>query len=70
VPRRFSYGTHPHRGDRFPHRPGFPARGSYNHFEPIHWDGPHFPRRGTHPTGSIGEVQRTMKTSSGHMIKC
>jgi hypothetical protein len=35
-PRRFGYGPYPHRGDRFPRRPGFPARGSYTHFEPRH----------------------------------
>jgi hypothetical protein len=32
VPRRFGYGPHPHRGDRFPRRPGFPGGGSYTHF--------------------------------------
>jgi hypothetical protein len=33
-------------------------------------DGPRFPHRGSCPTGSKGEVQKAMKTSSGHMIKC
>jgi hypothetical protein len=28
VPRRFGYGPRPHRGDRFPCRPGFPTVGS------------------------------------------
>jgi hypothetical protein len=31
--------------------------------------GPRFPRRGSCPTRSNGEVQRTVKTSSGHMVK-
>jgi hypothetical protein len=45
-PRRFGYDPHPHRGDRFPRRAGFPAGGSFPHFEPRHLDGPCFPRRG------------------------
>jgi hypothetical protein len=69
-PRRFSYGPRPHRGDRFLRRPGFPAGGSFTHFEPRHLDGPHFPHRDLRPTRPSGEVQRTMKTSSGHMVKC
>jgi hypothetical protein len=43
---------------------------SYTHIEPRHLDGPHFPRRGSRPTRPNGEVQRTVKTSSGHMVKC
>jgi hypothetical protein len=39
-PRRFGYNPRPHRGDRFPRRPGFPAGGSFPHFEPRHLDGP------------------------------
>jgi hypothetical protein len=35
-----------------------------------HLDGPHFPRCGSRPTRPSGEVQRTMKTSSGRMVKC
>jgi hypothetical protein len=31
-PRRFGYGPHPHRGDRFSRRPSFPAGESYTHF--------------------------------------
>jgi hypothetical protein len=69
-PRRFGYGPRPHRGDRFPHRPGFPAGGSFPHFESRHLDGPHFSRRGSRPTRPSGEVQRTVKTSSGRMVKC
>jgi hypothetical protein len=61
-PRRF--------GDRFPRMPGFLAGGSFTHFEPRHLDGPRFPRHGSHPTQPSGEVQRTMKTSSGRIIKC
>jgi hypothetical protein len=68
-PRRFGYGPRPHHGDRFSCRPGFLAGGSFPHFESRHSDGPHFPRRGSHPTRPSGEVQRTVKTSSGHMVK-
>jgi hypothetical protein len=70
LPRRFGYGPRPHRDNHFPHRHGFPTGGSYTHFEPKHMDGPHFPRRGSRPTGSNGGVQKTVKTSSGHMVKC
>jgi hypothetical protein len=70
VPRHFGYGSRPHRGDHFPCRHGFPAGGSYTHFEPRHLDGPHFPYRGSRPTGSKGVVQKTVKTSSSHMVKC
>jgi hypothetical protein len=69
-PRCFGYGPHPHHGDRFPHRHGFPVGGSYTHFEPRHLDGTCFPCRGSHPTPPSGEVQRTEKTSSGRMVKC
>jgi hypothetical protein len=69
-PRRFDYGPCTHRGDRFPHRPGFPARGSFPHFELRHLNGPRFPRHGSCPTRPSGEVQRTVKISSGRMVKC
>jgi hypothetical protein len=69
-PRRFGYGPRPHCGDRFPRRPGFPTRGSFPHFESRHLDGPRFSRRGSCPTRLSGEVQRTVKTSSGRMVKC
>jgi hypothetical protein len=49
-PRCFGYGPRPHRGDRFPRRPSFPAGGSFPHFEPRHLDGPRFNHRGSHPT--------------------
>jgi hypothetical protein len=64
------YGPRPRRGDRFPHRLGFPARGSFPHSEPRHLDGPCFPRRGSRPTRPSGEVQRIVKTSSSRMVKC
>jgi hypothetical protein len=70
VTRRFGYGPRPHCDDRFSRSPNFPAGGSYTHFEPRHLDGPHFPHHGTRPTGSNCELQRTMKTLSGRMIKC
>jgi hypothetical protein len=69
VPRRFGYEPHPHRGDHFSHMPGFPNGGSYIHLEPRHLDGLYFPHR-SRPTRSSGEVLKTMKTSSDHMIKC
>jgi hypothetical protein len=69
-PRRFGYGPRPHRGDRFPRRSGFLTRGSFPHFEPRHLDGPRFSHRGSRPTRPSGEVQRTVKTSSDHMVKC
>jgi hypothetical protein len=69
-PRHFGYGSRPHRGDRFPCRPGFLAGGSFPHFESRHLDGPRFPRRGSRPTWPNGEVQRTVKTYSGRMVKC
>jgi hypothetical protein len=68
--RRFGYDPRPHRGDRFPRRPGFPTRGSFLHFEPRHLGGPRFSRRGSHLTRPSGEVQRTVKTSFGRMVKC
>jgi hypothetical protein len=69
-PIRFGYGPRPCHGDRFPRRPDFPAGGSFTHFEPRHLDGLRFPRRGSRPTRPSGEVQRTVKTSSGRMVKC
>jgi hypothetical protein len=70
VPRCFDYSPHFHRGDRFPHRIGFPTGGSRTHPEPIHLGGPHFPHCGSCPTRPNDEVQRTMKTSSGRMVRC
>jgi hypothetical protein len=68
--RRFGYGQRPHRGGRFPRRPGFSAGGSFPHFESRHLDGQRFPRHGSCSTRPSGEVQRTVKTSSGRMVKC
>jgi hypothetical protein len=58
VARRFGYGSRPHRSDR-------PRVGMV-----FLLDGPRFPRRGSRSTCSNGEVQKTMKTSSGRMVKC
>jgi hypothetical protein len=69
-PRHFDYGPRPHHGDRFPRRPGFFIGESFPHFELRHLDGPRFPRRGSHPTRPSGEMQRTVKTTSGRMVKC
>jgi hypothetical protein len=70
VSRHFGYSPCPHRGGHFPRRPDFSAGRSHTHFEPRHLDDPHFPRRGSCPTGSNGEVQRTVKASFGRMVKC
>jgi hypothetical protein len=70
VPRHFGYDPHPHRGDRFPHRPGFPAGGVHTHFESRHLDGPRLPHHCSHPTQPNGELERIVKTSSGCMDKC
>jgi hypothetical protein len=48
VPKHFSYDPQSHRGD--------PTGGSYTRFEPRHLDDPRFPHRGSHPTGSNGEL--------------
>jgi hypothetical protein len=70
VPRCFGYDPRSHHGDHPPRRHGFPAGGSYTRFEPRHMDGPHFPHCGSHPARSNGEVKKTVKASSGHMVKC
>jgi hypothetical protein len=68
--RCFGYDPRPHRGDHFPCRPGFPAGGSFTHFEPRHLDDPRFPRCGSHPTQPNGELEMIVNTSSGRMVKC
>jgi hypothetical protein len=70
MPRCFGYGPRSHRGDRFPRRHGFPTGESHTHFEPKHLDGPHFLHFSSRPTGSKGEVQKTVKTFSCRMVKC
>jgi hypothetical protein len=67
--RRFGYGSHPHRDDRFLCRPNFLARESYTHFEPRHLNGPGFSHHGSRLIGSNGEVLKTVKTSFGHIVK-
>jgi hypothetical protein len=69
VPRCFGYGPRPHCGDRVPLRPDFPTGGAHTHFELRHLDDPRFPRRGSRPTWSNGELKRIVKTSSGRMVK-
>jgi hypothetical protein len=70
MPRRFGVDPRSHHGVCPPHMHGFPARGVYSHFELNCFDGPCFPRCGSHPTRSNSEVQMIVKTSSGHMVKC
>jgi hypothetical protein len=47
----------------------FSAGGSHTHFE-RHLDGPCFFHHGSRPIRSSDVVQNTVKTFSGHMIKC
>jgi hypothetical protein len=70
VPRRLGYGPRPHRGDHLSRRPNFPAGWSYTHFEARHLDGPRFLCHSSHPTGSKTMVRKTVKTSSGDMLRC
>jgi hypothetical protein len=70
VPRRFGYSPRPHDGNRFLLKPGFPTGGSHTHFDPRHLNGPCFLHHSSCPTGSNGEVQGTVKTFFGHMVKC
>jgi hypothetical protein len=70
VPRCFSYDPHPHRDDHFPRRPSFSTGGSHTHFELRHLEGPRFHRHGSCSTRPNSEVQWTVKTSSGRMVKC
>jgi hypothetical protein len=70
VPRSFGYGSRPHHADRPLRRHGFPAAGSYTRFESRHLDVPRFPHHDSRPTRSNGEVQKSMKTSTGRMVKC
>jgi hypothetical protein len=70
VPRCFGNDPCSHRGDRSSRRSGFPTGGSHTHFEPRHLDGPCFSCHGSRPSRPNGEVQRTVKTSSGHLVKC
>jgi hypothetical protein len=70
VARRFGYITRPHHSDCFPRRPSFPTRGSRTHPESRHLDGSCFPHHGLCPTRPNDEVQSTVKTSFGRMVKC
>jgi hypothetical protein len=69
VPKHFGYDPRSHRGNRTSRRHGFPAREFYTRFKLRHLDGPHFLRHGSRPTGSNGEVLKTVKTSSCRMVK-
>jgi hypothetical protein len=67
---QFPHGLNHRRRDHFPRRPDFPTGGSFPHFEPRHLDSPRFPHHGSCPTRPSGEVQGTVKTSSGRLVKC
>jgi hypothetical protein len=69
-PRCFGYGPRPHHGDHFPCKAGFSAGWSFLHLEPRHLYGSCFLCHGLRPTRSSGEMQRTVKTSSGLIVKC
>jgi hypothetical protein len=60
VPRRFGFDPRSHHGACAPCRHSSPARGVYSDFVPSHFDGPLFPRRGSHFTRSNGEVHKTV----------
>jgi hypothetical protein len=70
VRRCFGVNPRSHRGVRPPRRHVFSARGVYSHLELGRFDDPRFPCRGSRPTPSNAKVQRIVKTSSRHMIKC
>jgi hypothetical protein len=70
VPRRIGVDPHSQRGVHPLRRHGFPATCVYSQFELSRFDGRCFPHCGSHPTRSNGEVQRIVKTSLGHMVKC
>jgi hypothetical protein len=69
-PGRFGVDPLCYRGVRPLCRHSFPTRCVYSHFEPRHFDGPCFPRCGSCPIRSNGEVQRIVKKSLGCMDKC
>jgi hypothetical protein len=46
------------------------AGGFHTHFEPRHLHAPYFFHRGSRLTRSNGDVQKIVKTSSDHMVKC
>jgi hypothetical protein len=48
----------------------FPAGWSSTHLEPRHLNDSRFSHRSSRPTQPSDEVQRTVKTSSGRMVKC
>jgi hypothetical protein len=54
-PRRFGYGSRPHRGDRFPRVPGFPIVGSFPTLSRVTWTVHAFPV-GVH--GPLSQVVR------------
>jgi hypothetical protein len=70
VHRCFGHSPRSHHGDCTTRRHAFSTGGSHTRFESRHLDGPRFPYRGSRLTGSNHEVQKTVKTSSGHMVKC
>jgi hypothetical protein len=68
VPRCFGYSPRSHRGDHPPRSHDFRTGGFYTRFELRHLNGLRFLHRGSCPTHSNGELQKTMKTSSGCMV--
>jgi hypothetical protein len=65
FPPRSYYHALPHTSSR-----ALPTGGSHTHFEQRHLDGPCLPHHGSCPTQSSDVVQKTVKTSSGRMVKC
>ena len=67
------FGSDPcllHRDDRYPRRHRYPSDGFYPRSESRRFDGPRFSRRGSHFPHLSDEVQTTVLTSSGRMVKC
>jgi hypothetical protein len=70
MPKCFGYDPRPYCGDCTPRRLGFPTGGFHTCFELRHLDNSHFSHRGSCLTRSNGDVQKIVKISSGHMVKC
>ena len=70
---RFGAPRFPHRGERHSRGFGFHTDDFYPHnsrFESRRFDRPRFPHHGSRPMHSNDNVQRTVMTTTGHMVKC
>ena len=67
------FGSDPrslHRDDRYPRRHRYSSDGFYPRSESRRLDGPRFSLRGSRSSRLSDEVQTTVLTSSGRMVKC